>query len=201
MFAQEAAKSESQSNNLDAEDFWGNRGVLYKKPELFKEEQAKVKAVKISPPPLKVKVTKPRPIEPPPLKPAPVKPPQLEEATETKKADEKQPEETAAPDKRIASLKARLEKTLEQLSLANQRIQELEKKLSVSKTTETYQVKKGDSLWSIAKRKEVYDNPYKWLLLYHANRDQIYDPNLIFPYMMLLIPRLEEHENKNIKQQ
>ncbi len=58
--------------------------------------------------------------------------------------------------------------------------------------TKTYIVKKGDTLWSIAGKKKVYGDPYKWLLLYHANRDQIYDPDIIFPGMVLLVPYIQE---------
>ncbi len=50
-----------------------------------------------------------------------------------------------------------------------------------------HEVTKGESLWSIAQKE--YNNPYKWLLLYHANKDQIYDADLIYPGMVLIIPR------------
>jgi len=44
-----------------------------------------------------------------------------------------------------------------------------------------YQVVRGDSLWSIAGKQEVYDNSYQWPLIYKANRDQIKDADLIYP--------------------
>jgi nucleoid-associated protein YgaU len=44
-----------------------------------------------------------------------------------------------------------------------------------------YQVVRGDSLWSIAGRQGVYDNPYQWPLIYKANRDHIKDADLIYP--------------------
>lgn len=59
---------------------------------------------------------------------------------------------------------------------------------------DSYPVGKDQSLWSIAGRPEVYGNPYKWLLLYHANRDQIFDPDLIYPGMILLVPRYKDLE-------
>lgn len=96
--------------------------------------------------------------------------------------------------KEIETLRSKLERALRQLSLATQKIMDLkqERPASSKRISQTYQVKAGDSLWSIAAMKEIYGNPKKWLLLYHANRDQIYDPNLIFPNMVLLIPRLND---------
>ena len=54
--------------------------------------------------------------------------------------------------------------------------------------TGTYLVQDGDNLWGIAGKPEVYNDPYRWLLLYHANRDQIFEPDLIYPGMILLVP-------------
>ncbi len=44
-----------------------------------------------------------------------------------------------------------------------------------------YQVVRGDNLWSIAGKQEIYDNPYQWPLIYKSNRDQIKDADLIYP--------------------
>ena len=64
----------------------------------------------------------------------------------------------------------------------------------VPTTTATYMVRDGDNLWNIAGRPEIYNDPYRWLLLYHANRDQIFLPDLIYPGMVLLVPRYPEME-------
>ena len=64
----------------------------------------------------------------------------------------------------------------------------------VVEKTDTYLVQKDDNLWKISGRAEVYNDPYKWLLLYHANRDQIFEPDLIYPEMILLIPRYQGME-------
>ncbi len=57
-----------------------------------------------------------------------------------------------------------------------------------------YTVVKGDCLWNIAKKKEHYDNPFAWPIIYKANRDQIKDPDLIYPKQIFKIPNLTEEE-------
>lgn len=52
-----------------------------------------------------------------------------------------------------------------------------------------YRVKKGETLMSIARRKEIFNDPFLWPLIYKANRDQIRDPHIIFPGQVLSIPR------------
>lgn len=52
-----------------------------------------------------------------------------------------------------------------------------------------YKVVSGDSLWGISKKPEIYNNPYQWPLIYKTNRDQIKDPDLIMPGMLLAIDR------------
>lgn len=52
-----------------------------------------------------------------------------------------------------------------------------------------YRVKKGETLMSIARRKEIFNDPSLWPLIYKANRDQIRDPRIIFPGQVLSIPR------------
>ena len=52
-----------------------------------------------------------------------------------------------------------------------------------------YRVKKGETLADIARRKEIFNDPYLWPLIYKANRDQIRDPHVIFPGQQLTIPR------------
>lgn len=50
---------------------------------------------------------------------------------------------------------------------------------TVSESGIIYTVKKGDCLWNIAGSK--YSNPFMWPLIYWANKNQIKDPDLIFP--------------------
>jgi nucleoid-associated protein YgaU len=58
----------------------------------------------------------------------------------------------------------------------------------------SYTVVKGDCLWRIAKKPEHYGNGFAWPVIYKANRDQIKDPNLIYPKQIFKIPNLTEEE-------
>ncbi len=58
----------------------------------------------------------------------------------------------------------------------------------------TYTVVKGDCLWNIAKKKDIYNNPFAWPNIYKANRDQIKNPNLIYPKQNFKIPKLTDEE-------
>jgi len=53
---------------------------------------------------------------------------------------------------------------------------------------------KGDCLWFIAKKKEHYGNGFAWPKIYQANKDQIKNPNLIYPKQLLKVPPLTEDE-------
>jgi len=57
-----------------------------------------------------------------------------------------------------------------------------------------YTVVRGDHLWGIARKKEHYDNPFAWPIIYRANRDQIKNPDLIFPKQVFKIPNLTDEE-------
>ncbi len=50
-----------------------------------------------------------------------------------------------------------------------------------------YQVVRGDNLWDISAKADVYSNPYQWPLIYKANKDQIKDADLIYPGQNLAI--------------
>jgi nucleoid-associated protein YgaU len=50
----------------------------------------------------------------------------------------------------------------------------------------TYTVKKGDSLSKIAK--QVYGDASQWRRIYEANKDQIKNPDLIYPDQVFEIP-------------
>ena len=92
-----------------------------------------------------------------------------------KKAEEKlrQVELALAEAKKVAKEK--------EITLA--KIKQEEEKL------ETYIVKKGDCLWFIAGYKQIYANPFLWKRIWKANIDKIKNPDLVYPYQHLKIPR------------
>jgi len=57
-----------------------------------------------------------------------------------------------------------------------------------------YSVVRGDCLWNIAKKQEHYGNGFAWPVIYQANRDQIKDPDLIYPAQVFKVPKLTEEE-------
>ena len=56
---------------------------------------------------------------------------------------------------------------------------------------DTYLVQKGDSLWSIAARPEVYGKATQWRRLFDANRELLKSPDHLKAGMTLKIPRGE----------
>jgi len=52
-----------------------------------------------------------------------------------------------------------------------------------------YTVIRGDYLWKIAGKPDIYDDPYQWMRIYTYNRDQIKNPDLIYPDQIFKIQR------------
>ena len=52
-----------------------------------------------------------------------------------------------------------------------------------------YIVVKGDYLWKISKKDDIYGDPFQWIRIYCVNKDQIKDPELIFPDQNFKIAR------------
>ena len=111
-----------------------------------------------------------------------------------------QPATTAGLDQRLATEKragepaqaAKPPETAEKQGLrtnAGVDARESEMKDTVMCLCEQYTVRKGDSLWRIAKYKDIYNDPYLWPILYEANKDIIKNPKLLYPGQELDIPR------------
>ncbi len=52
-----------------------------------------------------------------------------------------------------------------------------------------YTVVRGDFLWRIAGKDDIYADPYQWMRIYTYNKDQIKDPNLIYADQIFKIQR------------
>ena len=46
---------------------------------------------------------------------------------------------------------------------------------------DSYSVVRGDYLWRISRKPDVYNDPFQWIRIYTKNRDVIKDPDLIYP--------------------
>ncbi|MFH1823785.1 MAG: hypothetical protein ABH873_00970 [Candidatus Firestonebacteria bacterium] len=63
-------------------------------------------------------------------------------------------------------------------------------------------VLKGEYLWKISGYEIIYYDSLQWPIIYHANTDQIKDPNLIYPKQILRIPRdLTEKQVKGARKE
>jgi nucleoid-associated protein YgaU len=61
-----------------------------------------------------------------------------------------------------------------------------------------YTVMRGDTLWGISGSQPIYANPFLWPMIYKANRDQIRDPDLIYPQQVFAIPRDIPEEEQQV---
>jgi len=60
----------------------------------------------------------------------------------------------------------------------------------------SYTISEGENLFSIAAKRKVYGDALLWPLIYKANRDQIKNPQQIYPGQVLTIPRNVSEEEK-----
>lgn len=75
-----------------------------------------------------------------------------------------------------------------QLSGLKDRVERLKKSLP-KPVNDSYTVVRGDYLWRISGKKAIFNDPWKWMRIYSANREAIKDPDLIYPDQRLVIPR------------
>lgn len=70
------------------------------------------------------------------------------------------------------------------------KIADLDRKMArIPKLPGTYTVVRGDCLYKISGYPQIYNDPIKWPRIYRGNRDQIQDPDLIYPDQVFKIPR------------
>jgi len=102
---------------------------------------------------------------------------------------------------RYALMKSNLEKW---------EIDEAKKIIATNEKVTQYTVVKGDCLWKIASKPEIYGNSKLWVKIWEANKNgvikaprhtskTIKNPDLIYPGQVLRIPALTEAEKKLFK--
>jgi len=77
-------------------------------------------------------------------------------------------------------------------SLSNGFIQ-MKKSMVIPVTNSTYTVgtwrKDRDCLWNIAKKPDIYNDPYAWPKIWHMNKELIHNPDIIQPGWVLTISK------------
>lgn len=98
-------------------------------------------------------------------------------------------------DVRDADVDLLLADRLALLSEPRNRLNRLKSRISALRASlpkpkhDIYHVIRGDYLWKISGKSQIYDDPWKWMRIYSANREEIKDPDLIFPEQIFRIPR------------
>jgi len=103
----------------------------------------------------------------------------------------KSKDEVADLEKRLAAAKG---SKIAILTEMQEKIAKLEANLAALQTkmegiNDKYTVIKGDYLWKIAKKPDIYNDPYQWIRIFCVNRDKIKNADLIYPEQVLTIQR------------
>jgi len=103
----------------------------------------------------------------------------------------KSKDEVADLQKRLAEAKA---SKIANLSEMQDKIAALEASLAglqakLEGINDNYTVVRGDYLWKIAKKPDIYNDPYQWIRIFCVNRDKIKNADLIYPEQVLTIQR------------
>jgi nucleoid-associated protein YgaU len=108
------------------------------------------------------------------------------------------PEELLKSKDEVADLQKRLQEAkaskIANLSEMQAKIAALESSLAALQgklegINDQYTVVRGDYLWKIAKKPDIYNNPYQWIRIFCVNRDKIKNADLIYPEQVLTIQR------------
>jgi len=105
-------------------------------------------------------------------------------------------EEKAKAKDEVQALRLKEETLKSELVKTENILVELKKEVPGLSYEQQYEVKEGDSLWGIAGRKDIYNDGFKWLEIYHSNRDKIESPDRIYPGQILIIPKYNKDKNE-----
>lgn len=87
----------------------------------------------------------------------------------------------------IKKYKDRLDNQQSRLDALNQSLSQAQGEAASIYTVGTW-ARDRDCLWNIAKKPKIYDNPFLWPKIWQGNRDEIKDPDIIYPGQKLRIP-------------
>ncbi len=88
---------------------------------------------------------------------------------------------------------------MDTITLASKAIDDAKAAIAACAAVKTpeYVVRKGDCLWRISAKKEVYNDPFLWPMIFKANSDKISNPDLIYPEQDFVLPAPSGQEDKN----
>jgi nucleoid-associated protein YgaU len=87
---------------------------------------------------------------------------------------------------------AKLTEMMDWIATAEGKLTQLRSKAaSYQPSYDQYTVIKGDYLWKISGKQEIYGDPYQWMRIFSFNREMIKDANLIYPDQNFKIHRGE----------
>lgn len=76
----------------------------------------------------------------------------------------------------------------DRIAVIDGKLTQLRSRLPQALYTE-YNVEKGDYLWKISGKEDIYKDPMQWMRIYSYNRDQIKNADLIYPNQVFKIHR------------
>lgn len=104
----------------------------------------------------------------------------------------KKRDELKAVENKLAELKANRISVLTEmqnaLAAVEGKIAQLKNKMPKA-LYDQYSVVVGDYLWKISGKNDIYNNPMQWMRIYSYNKDQIKNPDLIYPKQIFKIQR------------
>lgn len=87
---------------------------------------------------------------------------------------------------------SKLTEMMDWIAVNEGKITQLRSKVaSYQPSYDQYTVVKGDYLWKISGKQEIYSDPYQWMRIFSFNREMIKDANLIYPDQNFKIHRGE----------
>jgi len=104
----------------------------------------------------------------------------------------KKRDEVAAAEAKLAELKKNKISAVSEMQNAlasiEGKIAQLKNKMPKA-LFDQYSVVVGDYLWKISGKKDIYNNPMQWMRIYSYNKEQIKNPDLIYPKQIFKIQR------------